>query len=198
LITKWSFSNAKIFILLACVAGCCVFLFLSGSSLIYGSKNIPLPHGNAYCHTTSEPLANLYSKNRPTQIVYRPITWMQLVSFIEVDHTNWNTYTSKYKCLDFAIDLVANSAKKNIKAWIVVVYFLNQRIGHAFTAFETTDVGIVYIEPQTDIPYLHPRVGQPLCNGWTGKNCMGTISEIDYFQCKHTGYARSMSHNWLF
>lgn len=189
MITKWSFSNAKIFILLACVAGCCVFLFLSGSSLIYGSKKHPAaPTETLTAIPLRNPSPTFTPKIAPTQIVYRPITWMQLVSFIEVDHTNWNTYTSKYKCLDFAIDLVANSAKKNIKAWIVVVYFLNQRIGHAFTAFETTDVGIVYIEPQTDIPYLHPRVGQPLCNGWTGKNCMGTISEIDYFQCKHTGY----------
>jgi hypothetical protein len=189
LITKWSFSRAKIFIVLCILAGGSVILFLSGASLINGAKIHPItPTKTQPANPPRQSSQTSTPKIVPPPILYRPITWMQLVSFIELDHTNWNTYTSKYKCLDFAIDLVANSAQQNIKAWVVVVYFLNQPVGHAFTAFDTTDVGTVYIEPQTDIPYLHPRVGQPLCNGWTGKSCMGIISEIDTFQCKHTGY----------
>lgn len=189
MITKLSLSKAKGFIILCLLAGCAVALFLFETPLVTASQNrLAAP----------TPTLTRFSPRNPTPIsapalviaqpVYRPITWMQLVSFIEVDHTNWNAYKSTYKCLDFAIDLVANAGKQNIKAWVVVVYFLNQRVGHAFTAFETTNVGIVYIEPQTDVPYIRPKVGQRLCDAWTGNYCMGTISEIDYYQCKHTGY----------
>ncbi len=189
MIKKLSLSKAKIFMVLSFVVGCSVLPFLFGNTLITGSKNHPsAPTETPTDIPTRNPTPTFAPASVIAQPVYRPITWMQLVSFIEVDTTNWNTYSSKYKCLDFAIDLVANSAKENIKAWIVAVYFINQPVGHAFTAFETSDAGIVYIEPQTDIPYIRPKVGQTLCDGWTGKYCMGTISEIDTFQCKHTGY----------
>ena len=115
---------------------------------------------------------------------YRPVTWMELVKFIEDDHTNWNDYDiNNYVCLDFAIDLVENAEKNNIKAWIVLVDFNNQESGHAFAAFETTDRGIVYIERQGDNTYIDITVGAPLCDAWGVYECIGIVSSIEYVQC---------------
>ena len=124
----------------------------------------------------------------PTQLIsYRPVTWMELVSFLSDDHTNWNAYDSNYYvCLDFSIDLVESAGKQNIKGWIVGVDFYNQENGHAFVAFETTDLGVVYIEPQSDFRYIIPIVGKPLCDASTGTYCIGTISKIEYLQCDHS------------
>jgi hypothetical protein len=121
-----------------------------------------------------------------TPRIYQPMTWMQLVRFLSDDHTNWNTYDpNKYVCLDFAVDLVANATQKNIKAWVVGVTFSTNERDHAFVGFETTDYGVVYIEPQGDNPYWGMAVGKPLCDSWGEYKCMGTVSSIQYLQCDH-------------
>jgi hypothetical protein len=119
-------------------------------------------------------------------VVFRPIKWMELVKFLEDDHTNWNTYDPvHYTCLDFAVDLVANARKQNLKAWIVLVKFKNDENGHAFVAFETSDHGIMYIEPQGDNTYMNLSVGQRLCDTWGVYQCMGIVESIQYAQCDH-------------
>ena len=129
------------------------------------------------------------SYQTPT-ITYRPIKWMQLAAFLSDDHTNWNNYvTDYYVCLDFSIDLVAHARMKNIKAWIVAVEFYSQQNGHAFVAFDTSDLGVVYIEPQLDSRFVPPQVGQPLYDQSTGYQYpMGTVSSIEYLNCDHSHY----------
>lgn len=123
------------------------------------------------------------STSTPTSS-YRPITWKELVNFLEKDHTNWNQYLpGKYTCLDFSIDLVANARKQNIKAWIVAVEFISGGPGHAFVAFVTSDHGVVYVEPQADDTYPIVQVGKPLCDSWGVYQCMGTVSSIQNVQC---------------
>jgi hypothetical protein len=112
------------------------------------------------------------------------ITWTDLVSFLEKDHTNWNPYVpGKYTCLDFSTDLVANATQQGIKGWIVAVDFTDGGPGHAFVAFETSDRGIVYVEPQADDTYPIVAVGKNLCDSWGVYQCMGTVSSIQYIQC---------------
>jgi hypothetical protein len=118
---------------------------------------------------------------------YRPITWMELVDFLAKDHTNWNEYIpGKYTCLDFSVDLVTNAEKQDIQAWVVLAEFSNNSIGHAFVGFKTTDLGIVYVEPQADDTYQVMEVGHPLCDAWGVYECMGTVSSIQFAQCDHT------------
>lgn len=117
---------------------------------------------------------------------FRSITWLELADFLSRDHTNWNEYVpGEYVCTDFAIDLVENALKDNIKAWIVSVDFTTGDIGHAFVAFETSDKGIVYVEPQGDNPYVDVAVGNNLCDYWGKAECMGVVSSLKYVQCDH-------------
>jgi hypothetical protein len=127
---------------------------------------------------------------RPTQtIAYRPVTWMELAKFLDKDRPT--TLAKKYDpihytCLDFSVDLVEEAGRQNIKAWIVDVDFSNGEPSHAYVAFETTDYGIFYIEPQTDTPYWKPKVGEPLCSSWDDFECMGIVSSFEYIQCDHS------------
>jgi hypothetical protein len=111
---------------------------------------------------------------------YRSITWMELQDFLARDHTNWNKYTDKYVCVNFAMDLVANAMKQNINAWIVGVSFKDKADGHAFVAFETSDKGIVWIDPQNDYSYKVVEVGKHLCSNVVDVNLckFGPITQI--------------------
>jgi hypothetical protein len=112
--------------------------------------------------------------------VYKPIAWKDLVDFLARDHTNWNAYDiNNYNCLDFAIDLVENAKKQKIDAWIVGVDFTNGETGHAFVGFNTSDKGIVYVEPQGDNTYSNVAIGNWLCDDWGKFECMGIIKSIE-------------------
>ncbi len=118
---------------------------------------------------------------------YQAITWQQLTQFLAEDHTNWHEYDLEdYNCVDFAIDLVSNARYSAINARIVTVQFVGQETGHAFVAFETTDRGTVFVEPQGDNTYSNVEIGNDLCDDWGDFECMGTIESIQYFgECDH-------------
>lgn len=118
---------------------------------------------------------------------YQSISWQQLTQFLSDDHTNWHEYDLEdYNCMDFAIDLVANARYANINAKIVTVMFVGQQTGHAFVAFETSDRGTIFVEPQGDNTYSHVEIGNDLCDDWGEFECMGTIESIEYFgECDH-------------
>jgi len=189
-------------VLLGSFAGGLVFalVVIGGYGLVTGAEK-PVPPLNLknLIAWVSDPVNQASVQWNPTlpllstpTTTYRQITWMELVKFIEDDHTNWNKYDPiKYDCLDFAVDLVANAHKQNIKAWVVAVEFYNQPVGHAFVGFETTDRGIVYIEPQGDNTYIDMKVGQYLCDAWGKYECMGKIKSIDYEQCDHSRFCTS-------
>jgi hypothetical protein len=145
----------------------------SASTVTYHTGQIPTPASNPVSISLDTP------KGAP-----QAITWTELVSFLEKDHTNWNPYVpGKYTCLDFSRDLVANAAAQGIKAWIVAVDFKSGGPGHAFVAFETIDRGVIFVEPQADDTYPTVVVGKNLCDSWGVYQCMGTVSSIQYLQC---------------
>jgi hypothetical protein len=113
---------------------------------------------------------------------YRTISWRDLNVFLASDHTNWNRYIpGKYTCVNFAMDLVAAAHKQNIDGWIVAVEFDRSAIGHAFVAFQTTDMGVVWIEPQSDYAYSAVEIGQPLCYAADTSFCQdyGRVTKIE-------------------
>jgi len=144
-----------------------------------GRLSSPTPRPAASRSATAFPAASPI----PTS-VFNPITWDELNQFLARDHTNWNEYlVGEYVCMEFAVDLALNASREGIKSWIVVVEFLGSSEAHAFVGFETSDHGLVYIEPQTDNPYWHMQVGDPLCDSWGMYECFGTVSDFEYLLC---------------
>ncbi len=169
-----------------------MFLLLGSIVLAAATTGFRIPVVSATDLAFSNPAIQVLAPRPPTasttsntiKTSASSITWTDLVSFLQKDHTNWSPYVpGKYTCLDFSTDLVANAAQAGIKAWIVAVDFTDGGPGHAFVAFETTDRGIVYVEPQADDTYPIVAVGKNLCDSWGVYQCMGTVSSIQYIQC---------------
>ena len=77
--------------------------------------------------------------------------------FILNDTTSRHQFViNKYECRHFAIDVNNNAEAAGIRCAIVLICF--EQGQHAVVAFDTTDRGFVYIEPQTDA-VIHPAVG---------------------------------------
>ena len=84
-------------------------------------------------------------------------TFQELRDFILRDPTNRNEFDlNQYECRHFATDVNNNADAEGLRcAFVLLCYNRGQ---HAVLAFDTTDRGLVYIEPQTDAR-IHPEVG---------------------------------------
>ena len=111
-------------------------------------------------HDNAEPLA-----------VHDP-TFAEMIAFLNSNKVNWQGYGEDYACVDFACDLQREAIEKGIRcAFVGIDYPVN---GHAIVAFETTDKGLVYIEPQLDLP-VKVEVGTKYATWLYGSNYV-----IDY------------------
>jgi len=82
--------------------------------------------------------------------VLRDPSYQEMKNFLEQDETSEQEYLrNEYICVDFAANVKANAAKEGIRCVYVVIEYLGTT-GHAIVAFDTTDRGLVYIEPQFD------------------------------------------------
>jgi hypothetical protein len=84
-------------------------------------------------------------------------SFQELRDFILRDPTNRSEFVlNQYECRHFATDVNNNAEAEGLRcAFVLLCFDLGQ---HAIVAFETTDRGLVYIEPQTDAA-IHPEVG---------------------------------------
>jgi len=77
-------------------------------------------------------------------------TYAELVAFIEQDTTDTNDYLVHprigYVCADFAEDVHNNAEAAGIRAASVSIDFEGGGDGHALNAFDTVDMGLVYID----------------------------------------------------
>jgi hypothetical protein len=77
-------------------------------------------------------------------------TYAELVAFIQQDTTDTNDYMVHprigYVCADFAEDVHNNAEAAGIRAAWVSIDFGEDDEGHACNAFDTTDMGLVYID----------------------------------------------------
>lgn len=80
--------------------------------------------------------------------LHNPI-YTELLDFLRHDKTDSHRYIKgKYECCDFAADVNNNAELEGIRAAFVLIDFPEG--GHAIVAFETTDRGLIFIEPQAD------------------------------------------------
>jgi hypothetical protein len=77
-------------------------------------------------------------------------TYPEMKTFLAQDPTNNNTYMEdKYVCVDFAATVNNNAEAKGIRCAVVDIFYPDG-YGHTIVAFDTTDRGLIYIEPQFD------------------------------------------------
>jgi hypothetical protein len=82
-------------------------------------------------------------------ILHNP-TYQEMKTFVAQDSTNTNTYMEdKYVCVDFAAAVNNNAEAKGIRCAVVDIFYPDG-YGHTVVAFDTTDRGLIYIEPQFD------------------------------------------------
>ncbi len=80
----------------------------------------------------------------------RDPTYYEATRFIFSDKTDGHPYVAgNYTCANFATDFQSNAAKAGLRCGYVTIFFKDM-ISHALDCFNTTDNGIVYVEPQSD------------------------------------------------
>ena len=143
-------------ILLACLAVGFLGISAYDSGFEHGD-------GISYVGTQAEAEYNeggyYLSENSSTsqEVVLKNPTFKELRAFILKDPTNRNDFIlNQYECRHFATDVNNNAEANGLRTAFVLLGY--DRGQHAVVAFETTDRGLVYIEPQTDAA-IHPEVG---------------------------------------
>lgn len=76
-------------------------------------------------------------------------TYIEALQFTESDQTDKNLYKDQtYTCANYAADFKTNAGKAGYKCGYVRVLFADS--SHALNCFNTTDHGLIFIEPQLD------------------------------------------------
>jgi prefoldin subunit 5 len=88
-------------------------------------------------------------------------TYDEAIAFINSDETDENEYTPDYVCYDFTADFINNAAQAGYRCGFVYIEFTHS--AHAVACFNTTDMGLIYIEPQSD-EIIDLAVGQTYLN----------------------------------
>jgi len=78
----------------------------------------------------------------------RDPTYNEAIYFINSDKTDENEYTDDYVCWNFVADFKNNAFNAGYRAGDVYVEFVDS--AHGITCFNTTDKGLIFIEPQGD------------------------------------------------
>lgn len=95
-----------------------------------------------------------YETTLKTLIPQKNPTYQELKDFLVKDGTNLMPYIpGEYVCLDFTTALDNAAEKAGIRAGYVFLTFRfmpEGKWGHTLNAFETSDRGLIYIEPQND------------------------------------------------
>jgi len=102
-------------------------------------------------------------------------SYSELVSFVAEDLTDTLVYTDYFTCVDFSNTFVKNFRNKGYYSCVAYVEF--EKGAHDFVAVNTTDMGILYVEPQNDAIIYSLSVGDDYCAkvGW---NCNYVIKKL--------------------
>lgn len=108
-----------------------------------------------------------YSKEAvPTRVELHNPTYQELREFLALDKTDSKQFIKgEYVCFDFAAELNNNAEASGIRA--AYVRIRAKEWGHAIVAFETTDRGLIFIDPQSDRS-VDLVIGKPYQWDWIG------------------------------
>jgi hypothetical protein len=82
-------------------------------------------------------------------------SWEELKEFLHQDKTDKHLFTDSFVCADFAEMLHNNAEEAGIMSAYVTIEFNNTYIDHALNAFNTSDMGMIYID-DTGSRYYYP------------------------------------------
>jgi len=86
--------------------------------------------------------SNRYSLRNPS--------FQEMLEFIAKDNTNERQYAEgEYVCVDFSHQVNNNAEAQGIRCAVVDIFYPDGK-GHTIVAFETTDKGLQFVEPQFD------------------------------------------------
>ncbi|MEM2618825.1 MAG: hypothetical protein QXR87_04440 [Candidatus Hadarchaeales archaeon] len=89
----------------------------------------------------------------------RDPTYSEMLDFLGRDRTDDKPYIQGvYVCYHFAAEVGRNADREGLRSAFVIVRFPD--VTHALVAFNTTDRGLIFIEPQTD-EEMKVEVGKP-------------------------------------
>lgn len=109
---------------------------------------------------------SLVSRDVPARVEIHNPTYEEMKAFLAEDETDTNPFIKgEYVCFDFAADLNNNAEAKGIRT--AYVRIRAEEWGHALVAFDTTDKGIIYIDPQSD-KEIELVIGEPYPWSWIG------------------------------
>lgn len=113
------------------------------------SKGYDLGKVNGHLQGYSEGYENGTIDGAGTGYNIRDPTYSEMKTFIESDTTNQHTWTESYTCFNFCNDVITHAYSQGIRVGFVYIAYYDDT-SHAIICFDTTDRGIVYVEPQTD------------------------------------------------
>jgi len=97
-----------------------------------------------------KPTAPSQEQNTSSEFILHNPTYQEMKTFLAQDPTNNNNYIeNKYVCVDFAAAVKNNAEATGIRIAMVDIFYPDG-YGHTVVAFDTTDRGLIYIEPQFD------------------------------------------------
>jgi len=93
-------------------------------------------------------------------------SYYELVKFVAEDLTDSLLYTEYFTCVDFSNTFVKNFRERGYYSCVAYVEF--EEGAHDLVAVNTTDLGLLYVEPQSDVIILSLKVGDNYCAkvGW--------------------------------
>jgi Skp family chaperone for outer membrane proteins len=124
-------------------------------------------------------LNNLESRISRERITYP--TYSDVLSFIEEDDTDKQKYVSEnytFICTDFTNRFINNFLKKGFFSCEAIIY-LPENSSHSLVAINTTDRGVIFVEPQADKVITSLSIGDNYCS-YIGQDCTWTILAIKH------------------
>jgi len=78
-------------------------------------------------------------------------SYSEVINFLNNDKTNEKPYDDEtFNCANYAQEVNNNAEEHDIRCAYVLVVISDPDVNHACVAFNTTDKGMVYYEPQSD------------------------------------------------
>jgi len=141
-----------------------VLLFITWSGTIYGEGtsgrdtiSAEVPENSALLTFSENSISEEGTVNGGQAVTIKNPTFQEVRDFILEDPTSRNQFVlNQYECRHFATEVNNNAEAAGLRCAVVLLCYKKGQ--HAIVAFDTTDRGMIYIEPQTDAA-IQPEVG---------------------------------------